>query len=158
MHVVIFGARNRQVDGDYELVNKLIDQLKSKYAKLDIISGGCDRGIGKYVKNRCRPKELGQHQGEVQFFDVDVHIYADDLSKAHLGELWRARNAMFYEYGEEFHIFTDDQKSGIPQDLIARCAAGGRPYAVYYMGEKTDPKEPGIGPEEKFDRMVEGTR
>ena len=143
MKVVIVGDRLREgnQEDDMELVNGLIDSLKKKYADFQVITASCDRGIGKYLRNRCGPRVEGERSGEVDFTEVVMKIYLRHPSKQALNERWRARNAALVELGEEFHLCPMQYgRSTTTWDLIKRVRKAGLPYAVYAVGEKT-PKD-----------------
>lgn len=141
MKVVIVGAWNRSELEDDGLVNELLDELGRVYPDLFIVTTGCDRGIGKLVKNRCMPKQRGV-KGEFDFVEIAVRIYADSPSKASLAHIWQARNAYLDEAGEEFHLFMDKQENsgGQMQDLLRRITQRGAPYSIYVPGVDTKPK------------------
>lgn len=142
MKVVIAGAWNRPEQADILLVNNLIDQLAAGYPKLHIISGGCDRGVGKIVKNRCMPKSKGQ-DADPDFLEIQFKIYWADPSKSELAQVWIARNAAFVEIGEEFHIFADvpgGSGGGAMADLQERVEKAGLPYSLYIPGKDKEPK------------------
>lgn len=139
MNVVVVGAWNRKEQEDHKLVNALLDDLKRRYPKLRIISTGCDRGVGKIVKNRCMPQQQDE-PGEIDFIEIITRIYVADINKADLAEIFHARNRVAEVLGEEFHIFVDHECKGVMYDLYHEVAESGRPVAVYYVGEATGPK------------------
>ena len=144
MRVVIAGAWHLVEDDYTSLVNDLITGLYQMYGDtLKVITGGCDRGIGKIVKARCLPADETGHRSkkaEYDFLEVNMKVYWERPSKAELAQIWVARNALWSELGEEFHIFTDRQGGGAMQDLIERVVAQGLPHSVYKPGIDKAPK------------------
>lgn len=140
MNVVVVGAWTRSEAVDYDLVHKLLDSLKERYPSLLIITTGCDRGIGKIVKNKCMPAAKGGPTN-FDFMEIACRIYGE-LGKMRKAQLWTARNAMLLEAGEEFHLLMGRGGSGASQmdDLLRRVQEAGRPYSTYQVDEKTGPK------------------
>ena len=142
MKVVIVGAWNRPEKDDAPLVNELMTALAKLYPDLKIITGGCDRGVGKIVKNRCCPADRKTQQ-EFDWLECNIRIFYDHPNKSVLAQIWAARNAFFAEMGEEFHIFMDaphGQGGGAMQDLLDRVMAANLPYSLYYPGKDLKPK------------------
>lgn len=142
MKVVIAGAWNRSEKDDAPLVNELMTALAQVYPRLKVITGGCDRGIGKIVKNRCSPADK-KEQPEFDWLECNIRIFYTNPTKSELAQIWASRNAFFVEVGEEFHIFMDGphgQGGGAMQDLLDRVQAANLPYSLYYPGKDLKPK------------------
>lgn len=140
MRVVIVGERLRSVSTDDATVFQLIDGLKGIYSDLCIVSTGCDRGIGKTIKNRMMPKEENIRTTEVDFIEVAFRIYASDRPKAWYAKQYQARNQALLALGDEFHIFLDKSTHGAMYDLWQLVVDAGLPCSVYLPNEVTGPK------------------
>jgi len=140
MKVVLMGARKRSEAADEPLINTLIDQLISQYPNLKIISTGCDRGIGKLIKNKCLPLGEKHAKATFRFVEIAVRIYllpGEEFTKSEFAELFSARNAYMDEVGEEFHLFIDGQEPrGMMADMYQRVRRRAAPHALYRPGEK----------------------
>lgn len=146
MRTVILGARRRSEQEDEPLVNRVIDDLMDRYPQLKIVSGSCDRGVGKVVKTKCLPEEDGP-RSKARFNFIEFHLrpylVVPELTSAEFAEMFIARNAFLNEYGEEFHLFVDeDGPRGMMADLVNRIKQRKAPYVLYKPGDK-DPKLPG---------------
>jgi len=145
MNVVIIGARKRSERDDEPLINKLVDDLISRYPQLKIFSSGCDRGIGKIIKNKCLPLGEKNARATFRFVELAVRIYllpGEELTKSEFAGIFMPRNAYLNEVGDEFHLFIDgNYPRGSMADLWRRVTARTAPYAIYRPGE-TDIKRP----------------
>lgn len=138
MIVVIVGSRDRREQADFDVVNQLLDKLKEKYPKLLVVTTGCDRGVGKIIRNRLLPEKPDQPP-EIEFIEYSVRIYPKtDLAKSRMANIHISKNATFLELGEEFHIFEDARSRGPMEDLRERCERMGRPHVRYIPG-KSEP-------------------
>lgn len=138
MIVVIVGARDRKEKDDFEIVNGLLDSLKAQYPQLLVVTTGCDRGVGKIIRNRLLPASPDAAP-EIEFIEYSVRIYPmNDLAKSKMANIHISKNATFLELGEEFHIFEDSRGRGPMEDLRERCEKLGRPYARY-LPSKSEP-------------------
>lgn len=140
MKVVLMGARKRSEAADEPLINALVDQLIYQYPTLKIVSTGCDRGIGKIIKNKCLPLGEKHAKAKFDFVEVAVRVYTkegSELTKSEFAEIFSARNAYMNEIGEEFHLFIDGQDPrGMMGDMFQRVKQRGAPYALYRPGDK----------------------
>ena len=143
MKVVIVGARKRSEAEDEPLVNRLLDGLIKKYPMLRIVSASCDRGVGKIVKSKCLPDNIGpKPPAQFNFIEIHVRPYLVDseFTAAEFADIFTARNAMLVELGEEFHLFVEeDGPRGMMLDLYNRVRSRNLPYAIYKPGDK-EPK------------------
>lgn len=130
MYVVLMGARERDEAGDEKLVNGLLNHLKKLYGSaLVVVSAATDRGVGKYVKDRClQDKEV------FKFIDVSTKIFGE-LPKARLAQVFKARNATLLELGNHFYIFDTKAGKGITEDLVTRVTNAGFPCYVFKPGQ-----------------------
>lgn len=143
MNVVIAGARSRSEQQDMKLIHTLLEALQQKYPKLMVITTACDRGIGKLVKNRCMPEELGG-KPRINFAEISSRIYVDDMSSTDFAVIFNAKNRALVAAGEEFHLFMGHNEKGVMYDLYQEVVEKGLPCAKYMPDEKTGPKEPQI--------------
>lgn len=143
MKVVIVGARKRSEAEDEPLVNKLVDGLIKKYPMLRVVSASCDRGVGKIVKSKCLPDNMGpKPPAQFNFIEIHVRPYLVDseFTAAEFADIFTARNAMLAEIGEEFHLFVEeDGPRGMMLDLYNRVKSRNAPCAIYKPGDK-EPK------------------
>lgn len=137
MKVVIVGDRSRESIQDCHLVNLIIDQCKDKYPKLRIITKGCDRGVGKFIKNRLtdiesrRPKEIDWTEVSLQH-----HLVGEDLPKMEFSSDYDALNSVLLELGDEFHILSEEKPRGVTMNLLRRVMQNNRPYSLYKPRDK----------------------
>src|ERR1039458_4214766 len=96
-------------------VFELVDSLSHKYADLLIVSGGCDGGMGRFVRERCI-----KGKRDVGFVEYAVYPWAS-MSSVRLAQVYIAKNATLLEVGEEFHVFVSaGREHGHIQDLVER--------------------------------------
>jgi hypothetical protein len=121
-------------------VNQLIDTLAAKYPSLTLVTRGVDKGVGKLVQNRCRPKIRGGKVGEFPYIEEQVKVWAEHLTQAEMAAVWEASNAFLVSIGEEFHLFCDKALTGVMHGLFIRVKNAGIPYSLYYPGVDLKPK------------------
>ena len=132
MKVCIVGDRSRESAQDSVLVNLIIDGVNLKYPKLRIITKGCDRGVGKFIKNRLtnpetrRPKEIDWTEVSLQHHQVD-----EDLPKMEYSLDYDALNSVLVDLGDEFHILSEERPRGVTMNLLRRVMQSNRPYSLY---------------------------
>jgi hypothetical protein len=129
MHIVVVGARERDEQGDEDLVNSLLTFLHKCFGSaLVIISTATDRGVGRYVKDRClKEKE------KFKFIDVSTKIFGE-LPPARLAQVFKCRNAAIVELGSKFYIFDTAVGKGITDDLVVRAKKVDCPVFLYKPG------------------------
>ncbi len=139
--VVIVGDRSRESSKDQELVNKIIDRCKELYPKLRVVTKGCDRGVGKFIKNRFTSKTTHRPQ-EVDWIEVWLqhHLVDEDIPKMEFSSDYDALNAVLVEIGDEFHILSEESPRGVTMNLLRRVLDSNRPYALY-KPKDTEPKK-----------------
>lgn len=154
MRVVVFGERLRETYYDQYLINDIIDKLKEKYKEsLHIYSAACDRGPGKYIKNRCMPKEDNVRYGEIDFTEIVLWSCVRFPSKERVLFDFCARNATLLEIGEEFHILLryDRYSAGPAYNLLKRVMQAHLPVSVYLReGAEKEYKIPQVNPSLPF--------
>lgn len=132
MFVVIIGDITLGSDQHRLQVHNLIDDLKQKYTDLIIVTSGCEKGIGRFVRERCV-----NNQRDVGFVEIAIYPWAT-MSSSRLAKVYLCKNASLLEIGEEFHIFA----AGGPQhsyirDLITRVQeAEHKPLLTIYEEER----------------------
>src|ERR1035441_4303751 len=128
MFAVIVGDMSLDKPADRQRVFDLIDELQRKYADLVIVSAGCDRGIGRFVKERCI-----KGKRDVGFIEYAVYPWAS-MSSVRLAQVYIAKNATLVEVGEEFHVFVSaGREHGHIQDLVERVRSAKHqpPFTIY---------------------------
>lgn len=143
MKVVIIGARlGRDDAADKILVNQIIDACREKYSKLLIITKSGDKGVGKFILDRCRESKDNGNQ-DFDMIELSLrHILRHELPKQEFLGHFNTLNAALLELGDEFHLLTEEYPTGAMLDMIDRVKRFGVPYAVYKPSEVVHgPKE-----------------
>jgi hypothetical protein len=128
MFVVIMGDLKRNTEEDKQQVFDLLEELKTTYSDLTIVSGACKDGIGNFVRTRCiaDPKKL-----EFSFVEIDIRVWAK-LAPATLSKVYMSRNPALTYIGEVFHIFPYGGDVGHIPDLINMVKAANLPLVVHH--------------------------
>ena len=135
MNIVIVGAKDRDSKDDIADVGILLDKLELKYGVFTVLSVMSHCGIGAVVKRLCSAG-AGPRKHRFPFVDADVRVYANDLNKTDMSQLYRSRNAMLYEAGDLFFSFPHPQRRAVIDELIEkRVVPNGRPYRVFLPGD-----------------------
>lgn len=122
MNCVIAGARERLIEQDRDEVENLIRKLNQLYrGRLQVISVGCDKGIGKYAREFCL-------KNEIIFVECRMKLEGKDIPRSFFVHTFLARNAVMLELGDEFYIFKGAYDSGIVEAVI--------PKAIEKVGEQ----------------------
>jgi hypothetical protein len=136
MNIVIVGARERKMvtkdsreptAEDKQLVEDLLKNLSKRHGRrLHAISVGCDRGIGKTVRDFCIANKI-------IFTENRMKLEGEDIPKSTFIQVFLARNASLLELGDEFYIFKGPYESGIIESLIepAKKKVGDQRVVVY---------------------------
>lgn len=113
MNVVIVGARERkESEEDKTKATELIEQLLKAHAtRLHVLSVGCDKGIGKVVREYCT-------QNKVIFVEVRIKFEGEDIPRHFFAHMFLSRNLPLLEVGDEFYIFKGPNPNGIIEALI----------------------------------------
>lgn len=136
MRVGIVGARTRSELADEPLVNAIIDDIKTRYSKLLVITKSCDRGVGKIIKNRCKdPQKKRRNEFDFAEASLRIELVNEELPKTEFATLFNALNATLVEVCDEFHLLTEEEPKGTMADLLQRVIASGKPYAMYKPSE-----------------------
>ena len=135
MTIVIAGAKDRSSKDDAADVAALLNLLEAKYGVFTVLTMMGHTGIGKLVKNEsCVPTEGRKHR--FPFCEADIRVYASDLSKDAMAQLYTARNAMLFEAGDMFFSFPHPQRRAVIDELIdKRVIPANRPYRIFLPGD-----------------------
>lgn len=125
MNVVIVGARERSMDDgrpfeeDKTLVEEIIrDRAKEYGRRLNVASIGCDKGIGKVVRDFCIANDI-------IFVEVRMKLEgkAGTIPRSFFVHVFQARNPALVELGDEFYIFKGPNENGIVEGVINQAIA-----------------------------------
>lgn len=132
MFIVVFGSRDRDKPEDREYVNALLDALRLRYPSLVVVSASCDKGVGKFVKDKC----LAEKE-KFKFIEVMTKVYCD-LARPKLAAIFNARNETLVEMGDKFHLFISAAKAGngTINDLLHKALKASRPCVKHLPGHK----------------------
>jgi hypothetical protein len=114
MNVIIIGARERvnQDEKDKEVVEELIRKLSGQYGRrLNVISIGCDRGVGRFVREFCMAHD-------VVFVEVRMKLEGKDIPRSFFVHVFQARNPALVALGDEFYVFKGPNENGIIEGII----------------------------------------
>lgn len=119
MNVVIVGARERmnQADEspwpqDKEQVEALIKKLAAQYGRsLNVVSVGCDKGIGKIVREFCIANSI-------IFVENRMKLEGKDIPRSFFVHVFQARNPALVALGDEFYVFKGPNENGIVEGII----------------------------------------
>lgn len=119
VNVVIVGARERVADmegtpleKDKEKVEALIRKLAGLYGRsLNVISVGCDKGVGKLVRDFCI-------QNGIIFVENRMKLEGKDIPRSFFVHVFQARNPALVALGDEFYIFKGPNENGIVENII----------------------------------------
>jgi hypothetical protein len=114
MNCVIVGARERkEVDQDKDTITELLRALVSQHSKtrLNVVSAGCDRGIGKLVRDLCM-------QNKIIFAEVRIKFEGEEIPRHFFIQSFLARNRALHDLGDEFYVFRGPNPNGIVEALI----------------------------------------
>lgn len=113
MNVVICAAREREdSDEDKRTVLDLLKSLVEQYGgNLYVLSVGCDRGIGKVVRDYCMAHN-------VYFMEFRIKFEGENFKRAVFVQVFKARNLSLADAGDEFYIFKGPNENGIIEALI----------------------------------------
>ena len=135
MKIVIVGAKDRESEDDRLDVAALLDALEVKYHNFTVVTVMSHTGIGKLVKNFCSaPKDGRKHR--FAFCEADVRVYANDLNREDMAQLYTARNAMLFEIGDLFFGFPHPQRRAVVDELFSkRVEPNNRPHRIFLPGD-----------------------
>ncbi len=114
MNCVIVGARERrELSKDKEVVIDLLKALVTQHSRtrLNIVSAGCDRGVGKLVRDLCM-------ENKIIFAEVRVKFEGEEIPRHFFIQSFLARNRTLQDLGDEFYVFRGPNPNGIVEALI----------------------------------------
>ena len=119
MNVVIVGARERMntadespLAKDKETIEALIKKLSAQYGRnLHVLSVGCDKGIGKIVRDFCMANSI-------IFVENRMKLEGKDIPRSFFVHAFQARNPALVALGDEFYIFKGPNENGIVEGII----------------------------------------
>lgn len=129
MNCVIVGARERkELLRDKEKVNDLLKSLVGQHSKtrLNIVSAGCDRGVGKLVRDLCM-------QNKIIFAECRIKFEGEEIPRHFFIQAFLARNRALQDLGDEFYIFRGPNPNGIIESLVepAKLKVGDTRVRIY---------------------------
>lgn len=113
LNVVIVGGRERKDSlKDKEHVEALLDRLVQQHGSgLHVVSVGCDKGVGKVVREYCM-------SNAVKFVEVRVKFEGEQIERSFFAHMFLARNMTLLAVGDEYHIYRGPNENGIVEGLI----------------------------------------
>jgi hypothetical protein len=113
MNIVIVGARERNdSETDKEVVEGLIRKSAGTYGRrLNVISVGCDKGVGKIAREFCI-------QNEIIFVECRMKLEGKDIPRSFFVHVFQARNPALVMLGDYFHIFKGPNENGIVESVV----------------------------------------
>jgi hypothetical protein len=120
MNVVIMGARERvnradesPLQKDKEIIEELIKKLSAQYGRrLNVASVGCDKGIGRVVREFCMANGI-------VFVEIRMKLEGKDIPRTFFVHVFQARNPALVALGDEFYIFKGPNENGIVESIIS---------------------------------------
>lgn len=118
MNIVIVGARERKEnEEDRQTVEELLRNLTKQYGtRLYAVSVGCDKGVGKFVREFCMANRI-------IFAENRMKLEGENIPRNVFVQVFLARNAALLEMGDEFYIFKGPYESGIVEAIIKPAKA-----------------------------------
>jgi hypothetical protein len=135
MKIVIVGAKDRDSADDLRDVSELLDKLEERYQSFTVLTVMSHFGIGKLVKELCG-KATPSKLHRFPFVEADIHVYANDLGRDDMVQLYMGRNAMLMELGDIFYHFPHPQRRSVVDELFAnRVIPASRPHKSFLPGD-----------------------
>jgi hypothetical protein len=113
MNVVIVGARERRdSEEDKQAVEQLLQGLVEQHGtRLHVLSVGCDKGVGKVVREYCI-------KSKIIFVEVRIKFEGEDIPRGFFAHMFLARNLCLTAVGDEYYIYTGPNENGIIEALV----------------------------------------
>lgn len=113
MNVVIVGARERrESEEDKSKAQELLKELVRQHGtRLQVLSVGCDKGIGKFVRDYCTTNKI-------IFVEIRIKFEGEEIPRSFFAHMFLARNSSLLSVGDEYYIFTGPNQNGIIEALI----------------------------------------
>jgi hypothetical protein len=130
MNIVIVGARERrETEADKKQVEGIIGDLRKQHGtRLHVVSAGCDKGVGKIVREYCMSQK-------VIFGEVRMKLEGENIPRAFFAHMFLARNVSLLEVGDEHYVFKGPNENGIIEAIIepAQKRVGDSRVKVYEL-------------------------
>lgn len=105
---------------DKILVNTILGNLQKKFgSSLEIVSYGCDDGIGLLVKDRCVGIDI-LIDVPIQFAEIIWYFHGNSRVKAAYAKFYVARNSAIAEIADMFILLINRRRQSMLEDLIQR--------------------------------------
>jgi hypothetical protein len=113
MNIVIVGARERrETEEDKKQVEGILEDLrKQQGTRLHIVSAGCDKGVGKLVREFCMASKITS-------VEVRMKLEGENIPRAFFAHMFLARNISLLEVGDEYYVFKGPNENGIIEAII----------------------------------------
>lgn len=113
MNVVIVGARERkESEEDKKQTQELLKELVKQYGtRLHVLSVGCDKGVGKFVRDYCT-------QNKIIFVETRIKFEGEEIPRSFFAHMFLARNSCLLSVGDEYYVYTGPNQNGIIEALI----------------------------------------
>jgi hypothetical protein len=128
---VIVGARERnEKPKDKQTIDELMETLiKQHSSRLHVLSVGCDKGIGKLVRDYCI-------KNKVVFVEVRMKFEGEDIPRAFFAHMFMARNNSLSAVGDEYWVFKGPNENGIVESIIPEAQKKVGESRVHVYGEE----------------------
>jgi len=134
MKLVIVGAKERDTEEDRLFVHALMDQIAAEAPHTTFVTALTHMGVGRFVKEYGLTKNA-DNRYIFQIVECSVRIYAQDLSKPELAQIYIAKNATVAELGDMLIYLASEDRRGTCEDLLSRFEALRRPTLVLMPGD-----------------------
>ncbi len=113
MNIVLVGARERrETDEDKKQVEEILVSLRKQHgSRLHIVSAGCDKGVGRIVRDFCMAQKI-------TFVEVRMKLEGENIPRAFFAHMFLARNISLLEVGDEYYVFKGPNENGIIEAII----------------------------------------
>jgi hypothetical protein len=137
MNIVICGAKERNTEEDKRKVQELMNRAVVQYPNCVFVTILTHMGIGRFVKEACLEKGPGG-QFRFQLIECSVRLYATQLSKSEVQQIYIARNATVFELADITYYFANRDRRGTLEDLVERLQKENRPCRVLLPGDPVE--------------------
>lgn len=135
MVIVIVGAKDRTGPQEQADVNQLIELCAAAYPGcLFVTMLTQDESVGKFVREKCAERDS---RGNYRFklVEANLRVYASNLSKSEVSQIYISRNATVFELGNVFYYFAGNSRRGTMEDLVQRVEKAGMPLKIFLSGD-----------------------
>jgi hypothetical protein len=135
MNVVIVGSKYRNIETDRGLVDELLEKCIKTYGSCLFFTIRQTEGVGRMIFEACSKKDHLERY-VYQFADINVRLFAKNLSNTEASVVYLARNAFLYEVGDVFFLLADEERKSAVEELFSkRVEPSGRPFKIFLPGE-----------------------